>query len=146
MQIMIDPMKIAKHWNPYSESIDGRRLLPSKWGCMVTQEDVRAALLEGRLRSSPVDIESGRDAHAERVAWLVIHEATDPIEIDVGIPSIGYMPPEMVPDGNHRLAAAINAGRPIAVEITGDVNFAAEIFGVMCEMDLDDEPADRQTP
>ena len=146
MQAMIDPMKIAEHWNPYSESIDGRRLLPSKWGCVVTQEDVRAALLEGRLRSGPIDIDSSGDAHAERVAWLVIHEATDPIEIDVGIPSIGYMPPEMVPDGNHRLAAAIYAGRPIAVEITGDVNFATEIFGVMCEMDLDDEPADRQTP
>ena len=40
----------------------------------------------------------------------------------------------------------MQADQSIAVEITGDVNFAAEIFGVMCEMDLDDEPADRQTP
>lgn len=45
--------------------------------------------------------------HAERIAWLVLYPAEDPIEIDVGVPILGYHIPWPVLDGNHRLAAAI---------------------------------------
>lgn len=49
--------------------------------------------------------------HVERVAWLVVYGWDDPIEIDVGVPSLGCFPDWIVQDGNHRLAAAIYLGR-----------------------------------
>lgn len=48
--------------------------------------------------------------HIERVAWLVTHGWKDPIEIDVGVPVLGFCPDWIVTDGNHRLAAAIYQG------------------------------------
>lgn len=47
--------------------------------------------------------------------------------VDIGL--IGYAPEEMVPDGNHRLAAAHFRGdRTIRVEIIGDFRKAKAVF------------------
>lgn len=44
--------------------------------------------------------------HAARIAWLVVNGWEDPIELDFGIPSLGYSWYPLL-DGHHRLAAAI---------------------------------------
>jgi hypothetical protein len=48
--------------------------------------------------------------HIERIAHLVINPDHTPIEIDVGIPSLGYCSEWFIEDGNHRFAAAIFRG------------------------------------
>lgn len=49
----------------------------------VQKSDVKRALDAGRLISASTD----RD-HAGRIAYLVLHEATDPVHIDAGIPAM----------------------------------------------------------
>jgi len=97
----------------------------------VTQESVREALAAGRLVSQP-----GTRDHAGRIAYLVLNEAADPIEVDVGVPVLRYWPDWIVLDGNHRLAAAIYSGRShIAAEVAGQLDYAEELFGVDCSGD-----------
>lgn len=48
--------------------------------------------------------------HIERIAHLVINPDYTPIEIDVGVPSLGYCSEWFIVDGNHRFAAAIFRG------------------------------------
>ena len=90
---------------------------------------VRRALREGRCECAP----GGMD-HAARIAYLVEQEALDAIEVDVGIPALRYFPRWMLLDGNHRLAAAIYAGRPlIMATVAGSLDYAKRLFGVDCE-------------
>lgn len=97
----------------------------------VTKEAVRMALESGRLVKEP----GGAD-HAGRIAYLVVHEAVDAIEVDVGIPVLNYRPNWMVLDGNHRLAAAIFAGREvIRADVAGQLDYATELFDVDCEVE-----------
>lgn len=69
--------------------------------------------------------------HASRIAFLMKAGWTDPMEIDVGIPSMGCYPNWMWGDGNHRLAAAIMLElQTIDAEVAGDLDYATELFGV----------------
>lgn len=74
----------------------------------VEPEEIRLAIEENRL-NDPVNGESdasvkSRDWHVERIAWFVVHDSENPISICWG----KFLP---VQDGNHRVAAAIYAGR-----------------------------------
>lgn len=82
----------------------------------------------------------GGEDHAGRIAYLVLNRASDPISIDVGIPSMGYDGPEWgVSDGNHRLAAAIFRGDDtILADIDGEIEWIAECFGLALETVLAD--------
>lgn len=94
----------------------------------VTRELVKEALEAGRLVSQP-----GTSDHAGRIAYLVVNEASDPIEVDVGVPVLRYWPDWIVLDGNHRLAAAIYADRShIMADVGGQMDYAEELFGVDC--------------
>ncbi len=48
-----------------------------------------------------------RQMHAQKVAWFVRHGFKEPLQVDVGMPSMGCHVGYIVDDGNHRLAAAI---------------------------------------
>lgn len=78
----------------------------------VLPEDVRESL-ENQTLISPEEAAATPNAaqslhqHAARIAWLVTNNWSEPIEVDVGVPSLGYEPAWPVTDGNHRLAAAI---------------------------------------
>lgn len=63
--------------------------------------------------------------HTARIAWLVVHGWQTAIELDFGIPSLGY---EWYPllDGHHRLAAA---------EFRGDKTIEASVSGAVSEME-----------
>lgn len=72
-----------------------------------------------------------QEQHAARIAYLVQHGWTDSISIDVGIPSMGYQPDWPYLDGNHRICAAIIRGDShIEAEVSGDVDYGEELFGV----------------
>ena len=85
---------------------------------------MEAALTDGRLLQTPWDTVPGitEILHAERIAYLVLHQDTAPIQIDVGIPSLGYYPTHLITDGNHRLGAAFYRGdETIMVEFCGEL-------------------------
>lgn len=82
------------------------------------KERLAAGRSEGPLpkvpnKGFPYDAETDyefRKYHVGRIAYLVKHPATDPISIDVGIPSLGMTVAWQIDDGNHRLSAAIVRG------------------------------------
>lgn len=66
------------------------------------------------------------------VRYLAEHGWSDPIEVDIGVPCIGYAGPAWpVLDGNHRVwAAALRGDRFIEADIAGQVDHAARLFRV----------------
>jgi hypothetical protein len=69
--------------------------------------------------------------HAARIAWFVVSPPEDPIEIDVGIPSVCCHVDWIITDGNHRTAAAIyREDEYIPANVSGCVSYAYELFGV----------------
>lgn len=119
MPVLIPVRRLARHCNPFGMS---------PWGVPVTRADVRRALAERRL----VAVHGGDD-HAGRIAYLIENPASDPIEVDVGVPVLDYVPSWLVQDGNHRLAAAIFMGRTeILADVQGQMDRAKRIFGVDC--------------
>lgn len=91
----------------------------------LTWRGVTAALDEGRLLATSWDTSKEpwtRAQHEERVAYLVLHRDETPIQVDVGVPSLGYEASWPVEDGNHRLAAAIYRGdKTILADASGEV-------------------------
>lgn len=70
-------------------------------------------------------------AHAKRIAFLIDHHWSDSIEVDVGIPVMGYTPKWPVLDGNHRFyAALVRKDTHISVTISGSLQYASELFKV----------------
>lgn len=84
------------------------------WGIgVIRARDVLAAIGAGRFidRSfTTAKDEWDYEMHVARVAYLAAHGWKDPIEVDVGIPSMGYFPAWPIQDGNHRFAAALIMG------------------------------------
>jgi hypothetical protein len=120
MAIMIPVKKLTALCDPF-------RQLP--WGVRVTKRQVQKALFDRRLAKNP-----GTDDHAGRIAYFVENESLEAISIDVGVPVLGFCPGWIVPDGNHRLAAAIFAGRlEILAVVSGQLDYAEALLGVNCE-------------
>ena len=70
-----------------------------------------------------------RKYHAGRIAGLLKTGWNDDIQLDVGIPSLGYIPEWLVIDGNHRLAAAFFRGdKVINCNFSGSINYFMEMF------------------
>src|SRR5579859_2462738 len=92
----------------------------------INEQMVRDALLHGTYHEAHESYSNGLDGcatyrdsdwHAKRVAYLVQYGWDAPIILDVGIPSLGYVPYPLL-DGHHRLCAAI---------IRGDKTIRAEV-------------------
>ena len=67
--------------------------------------------------------------HAKRIAYLVRNPDATPIDIDVGIPSIGFVPSHLIMDGNHRAAAAIyRSDAWIAIAPSGSIALLRRMF------------------
>lgn len=120
MPVAISVRRLARYCNPFRGH---------PWGTKVSRQSVRKALAERRLVSEP-----GTDDHAGRIAFLILHEANEPIDVDVGVPAMGCHVRWFVQDGNHRLAAAMMAGREtIQAMVGGQLSYAKQLFGVECE-------------
>ena len=119
MPVELPVKNLAEHCDPF-------RFDP--WGARVKRRHVDLALRDRRFARTP-----GTNEHAARIAFLVQNLAHDPIEIDVGCPSLGCHAQWIVQDGNHRLAAAIYAGRSnILAIVSGSLEHARQLFGVDC--------------
>ena len=113
------PLEAFRRYDPFDNEV---------WGAPVTRADVRQALQEGRLAHAP----GGQD-HAARIAYLVEHPASEPVTIDVGVPSLGCVVQWPIVDGNHRLAAALyREDGSILAEVSGEVDYARCLFGESC--------------
>ena len=103
------------------------------WGTYVAIEDVKDCINALNLQPVPFSgcmesVISAEYDHAARIAYLVLNPDNNPIEIDVGIPSIGYYDMNLV-DGNHRLAAAIyRKDKTIMVNWTGEEGYFKHLF------------------
>ncbi len=107
----------------------------------VTREMVQEALLDGSYALADESFSHGKDQrdksalwHARRIANLIKNGWSQAIDLDVGIPSLRFHP-FVVTDGMHRLCAAIITGETvIKAEVSGDIDYAFELFGVDCAL------------
>jgi len=127
MSVQVSVQKIKDIWSPYRMKL---------W-CRTTvhMTDVRREIKLGRFIKKPWSMRRGwtSEQHAQRIAWLVVNGWADPIEVDVGIPGImgGFMLPDLITDGNHRLAAAIyRRDKTILANVSGSASYARELLGV----------------
>ncbi|WP_197419459.1 MULTISPECIES: hypothetical protein [Burkholderia] len=119
MHVDLPVHRLARHCNPFRGH---------PWEVKVTRGDVTRALKERQLVPVP-----GTSDHAGRIAFLVENEASDAIEVDVGVPVLRCYVRWLVQDGNHRLAAAMIAGRAtIKASVAGQLDYAKRLFGVDC--------------
>jgi hypothetical protein len=110
---------------------------PWECGLLLSKQDVLDAIAKRDWLVLPVaESEYGNPfAHARRIAYLVEHGWEDPVEIDVGVPSLGCLPLWPVLDGNHRIyAAVVRADADIFVSVAGDLGYAAHLFGVSAKL------------
>jgi hypothetical protein len=85
-------------------------------GKPITGQDIAQAIASNKLRKTPLTpwknkthekLMTSKAYHVQRIAYLAVSGWTDPIQIDVGIPALGYDATEFICDGWHRFAAAI---------------------------------------
>lgn len=103
------------------------------WRCPApSDEALRQLLAHAPLVADPVEGDATAEQHIGRIRYLANHGWWDPIEIDVGVPCLGYPGPSWpVTDGNHRLwAATIRGDHLVEVDISGQVDHAARLLGV----------------
>lgn len=81
------------------------------WGCeFFSIEDVKQAIADKSFCSLPVDNTETKEKHIRRIAFLVVNGWEDSIDLDLGVPHLGYFPIWPIQDGNHRFMAAIVRG------------------------------------
>lgn len=103
------------------------------WCCeRPSAKELQHWLATAPLEPKQVDTNEPAIRHIGRIRYLAQHGWSDPIEIDVGIPVLGYPGPHWpLTDGNHRVAAATVRKDPmILVDISGQVDYAARLLGV----------------
>lgn len=76
----------------------------------------------------PLNPLEARHNHIKKIAYFVKHGFDNPIDLDVGVPSMGCYPNHLIEDGNHRFAAAIIRGeKTIKATIMGEGEYAKEL-------------------
>lgn len=126
--------------SPVSTTVQLRRLLGIcdpranwPWDCEAPEPSDLQRMLSSSLEVAiPVGPHGTPSDHIGRILYLARHGWQDAVEIDVGIPCLGYPGPEWpLIDGNHRVwAAALRGDEVIEVAIAGQVDHAAELLGV----------------
>ncbi len=108
------------------------------WGYQIALDEVRDAISKQEFESTPWELigfevfaEEERQYHIRRIAYLVVHGWSDPIEIDVGCPCLGFYTDWLILDGNHRFfAAVIRKDEYILSTIAGQLDYAEELLGI----------------
>ncbi len=117
----LDIIKFQQRCDPIRDNL---------WGldCPITQNNIQTAIDTNNLLYPKVwdgrgTGGSSRSDHIARIAWFVTHDWNDPINVDVGVPSLGCYPKWPLEDGNHRFAAAIIRGDNfILANMSGAIN------------------------
>jgi hypothetical protein len=129
MSVLISVDKLVELCNPFPST---------PWGVQITLDDIRKAVELRQFKDAPIARQllfrqspMARVLHIQRIAYLATFGWDDPIEIDVGVPSLGYCPDWIIVDGNHRYVSAIcRQDKLIAAEIGGDIGFAEDLLDV----------------
>ena len=113
----LDVARFAEEWN-----VEGHDV----WAVgRILREDVDSAFAHDEFMDHPWEPDWSYDEHVRRIAYLMCAGWSDPIEIDVGIPSLGLYPTWPIQDGNHRFVAALFGGmawiRAIASGEVGEI-------------------------
>lgn len=101
----------------------------------LTVEGVRQAMKDGLRLPLPYSATTRPEPwtvadHIARIAYLAAEGWVEPIEVDVGIPSMNCWVDWPVTDGNHRLAAAIARGdKFILASLAGSRDYMRELLG-----------------
>ncbi len=123
---------------------DPRRSWP--WNCQPPDPARLGELLaHAEEECTPVPSDAPAERHLGRVRHLARHGWNDPIEVDVGVPCLGYQGPKWpVTDGNHRLwAACLREDEVIFVDVAGQCDHAAQLLGVP-EAEITGEQRERE--
>jgi hypothetical protein len=123
--------RMIAHTNPLQNP-------PWRGGRGVTVDGILRALAEERLeRTSYSNVESNGDKaewddarHEARIAYLIRHKASEPLEIEFPYPTGEDFD---INDGHHRLAASIwRNDQTITVSLGGFIENAIPALGVIC--------------
>lgn len=113
----LDPLKLLATWDPFTACV---------WDIKkpVTEREIRKLVLKGEwVPPGRLNNDCSRINHMRRIAWFVINGWSDPIDLDVGIPVLGFWVGWGITDGNHRYVASIVRGdRSIPVSCSGQVS------------------------
>lgn len=108
----------------------------------ITKEEVLKCVADGKAelaftpdfysssfgKGKDMSADEKREAHIKKIAFFVVNESNKPIDIDVGVPSMGGHVSYMVDDGNHRFAGAIIKGdKEIKAKVMGEEAYAREL-------------------
>lgn len=102
------------------------------WGTKVTLQDViecyeNKTFEKYPFSDTPYEVDQNYN-HAARIAYLIDHSDDEPIELDVGCPSLGYHS-VILYDGNHRLVAKKLQGKEtIEVKWSGEEDYFNHLF------------------
>lgn len=122
--LLLSVAKLLAEWciDPYTQVVWDGIETP------ITREEVAAAIAAGVGGDVPSDLTPTegltRAFHVQRVAWFVIHGWSNPIEVDLGVPVMGFYPTWPILDGNHRFAAAVYRGdEAILARVAGQMSW-----------------------
>ncbi|MFK4706143.1 hypothetical protein ABIC83_002982 [Roseateles asaccharophilus] len=130
--VLVPLRRLIEHSNPY----DGVWDTPDIGRFRITLQQVRKCIALRKFEPKPfspaTDCESWTlHRHACRVAYLAVNGWSDPIHLDVGVPSLGCNVDWLIEDGNHRTAAALARGDDfIESIISGSHRHSFELLGV----------------
>lgn len=98
------------------------------WECApFTREDVLDAVEKQQFNTEYEYLEDDVQSHVQRIAYFYAFGWSDPVLIDVGCPSLGYINYNPVIDGNHRLyAASLRQDKTVLCFIEGEIDYAIE--------------------
>lgn len=109
--------------NPFKDCVWAIRKPITKWEVL---RELRAGRSLPPESPKSDNLLLNRMWHIRRVAWFVENGKNMELELDVGVPCLGYEADWMVTDGNHRFAAAIIRGdETIEADLAGDLDYAA---------------------
>lgn len=103
------------------------------WPCQAPEPDELAGLLSTAEEvAAEVPTTGSAAEHIGRIRFLARHGWSEPLEMDVGVPCLGYYGPRWpLIDGNHRLwAATLRGDKLIDIDVAGQVSHAATLLGV----------------
>lgn len=122
------PLEKLLPWCPFNQEVWAGMTRP------LTREEVQVAIDQEAFIRRPLPERVAtriRRRHVGRVAFLAVQGWGDPIEVDVGVPSLGCHVGWPIADGNHRVAAAFFRGDPtIQVGVSGSLDYFQELFEV----------------
>ena len=115
----------------FFEWYDGNPLITNPWmaDTPITLGEISNAILakDFQEHSDYLQVEFNRNYHIKRIAYMVVNRQSMPIDVDFGIPSLGYYPNEPIYDGWHRIMAALYLHQPyIECDYSGEDSFAKE--------------------